>query len=400
MELEVKESVKLSLFYFFTYSAIASWLAFFNIHLESLGFSGLRIGSVNSIFIMVSAFMVPFWGMIADLKGSYRILLILTTFCGFLIFALSFSESYVSVLLFVLAISLFQQPVGTLIDGIVISLSKSGANITYGKLRYWGSVGYGLTSLGVGFIARHNTLLIFYISSVIFILFSLVNLVNMPPKPVIGRGLVTYKSLEVFFRNSKVYIFLLLMFMYGASIAPLHNFINLYYTEIGASNTIVGIALFVQAVCEIPFFLYGAKMVRKTSPEFTIMIAMMVSMLRMVFYGFISNPYIAIFNGLFHGFTISFFLVGAVEYVQSHTPSHLRTTGQSLVWAFHFGAGLTIGYFLTGILHDVIGMRNTMHVNALISLFVLAGTYYFFFSQETSGLKFFLIRNRIRSGDR
>jgi len=158
--------------------------------------------------------------------------------------------------------------------------------------------------------------------------------------------------------------------------------INLYYTEIGAQNSLIGVAFIIQSGCEIPFFIFGAKMVKKTSAEFTIMLAMAVSMLRMVFYGFISNPSIAIFVGVLHGFTISFFLVGAVEYVQSHTPPHLRTTGQSLIWAFHFGAGLTVGYTVVGYLRDIVGMQHTMHIAALFSMIVLAITFIFFNKQN------------------
>ena len=233
-----------------------------------------------------------------------------------------------------------------------------------------------------------NTTIIFYIASAIFTLLFIINLITLPPKPVIGRGLVTFKSLGIFFRNSKVFIFFLLMLLYGISISPLHLLINLYYKEIGAQNSLIGIAYIIQAGCEIPFFIFGAKMVKKTSAEFTIMLAMTVSILRMVLYGFISNPTMAIFVGVLHGFTISFFLVGAVEYVQSHTPPHLRTTGQSLIWAFHFGAGLTVGYTVVGYLRDVVGMQHTMHIAAIFSLFVLTITFLFFNKQ-----------NKLKTGD-
>ncbi len=383
----MQESTKLSLYYLIGYSAIASWVAFFNIHLERLGFTGLQIGSFNSMYIMVSAFVVPFWGMIADQKGSYRTLLLLTGLCAMLVLLLSKTESYSSILVVIIVIALFQQPIGTLVDGMVISLSRVNRKITYGRIRLWGSFGYGLTSIIVGYYARKNTNIIFYTASILFMILFFFNLLSLPPKPLTGRGLVTYKSLGIFFRNSRIVIFLFLMFLYGISIASLYNFINLYYTEIGATNTLVGIAFFIQAGCEIPFFIFGAKMVKRTSAGFVILLAMVVSMGRMILYGFISNPSIAIFIGMFHGFTISFFLVGAVEYVQSHTPPHLRTTGQSLIWAFHFGAGLTIGYIFIGYLHDVLGMRHAMHISAAFSAVVILITYPFFHRQNAIKIK-------------
>ena len=373
----MKEPNKLSLFYFLAYSAFASWLTFFNVHLLKLGYNGLQIGMFNSLFIMVSAISVPFWGMMADKKGSYRTLLFLTGICTILLLFLANSVSYLSIAFFVIVLSLFQQPIGAVTDGIVLVLVKSRGDLSYGRLRLWGSVGWAFTALIVGYLALENTKNIFYTSSIIFALMFLINLVTLPPKPITGRSLVTFKSFGIFFRNSKLFIFFILMFLYGISISPLHLLINLYYKEIGGDNNIIGIAYLIQAGCEIPFFIFGAKMVKRTSAEFTLLLAMAVSMLRMVLYGFISDPFVAVFIGILHGFTIAFFLVGAVEYVQSHTPHHLRTTGQSLIWAFHFGAGLTVGYTLTGYLYDLIGMQQSMHIAAIFSLFILISTYFF-----------------------
>ena len=179
-------------------------------------------------------------------------------------------------------------------------------------------------------------------------------------------------------QNKVVISFFFLMLFYGISISPLHQFINLYYNEIGASNRLIGTAFAIQAGFEIPFFIFGVKLVKRTSPEFVILLAMFVSIIRMVLYGLISNPQIAVFIGILHGFTISFFLVGAVQYVQSHTPPELSTTGQSMIWAFHFGAGLTFGYLIVGYLKDLVGMQKTMHIQAIFGTLMFFATLLFF----------------------
>jgi PPP family 3-phenylpropionic acid transporter len=184
--------------------------------------------------------------------------------------------------------------------------------------------------------------------------------------------------MKTFMQNKVVISFFFLMLFYGISISPLHQFINLYYIEIGASNKLIGTAFAIQAGFEIPFFLFGIKLVKRTSPEFVILLAMFVSIIRMFLYGFISNPEIAIFIGMLHGFTISIFLVGAVQYVQSHTPPELSTTGQSMIWAFHFGAGLTFGYLVVGYLKDLVGMQKTMHIEAVFGTLILIATLFFF----------------------
>ena len=105
-------------------------------------------------------------------------------------------------------------------------------------------------------------------------------------------------------------------------------------------------------------------------------------MMRMLFYGLISNPSVAIFFSIFHCITIAFFLVGVVEYVQDRTPAHLRTTGQALIWAFHFGAGLTLGNISLGYLRDAVGMNTAMLVHAGLALMILVLTLIFFRKQR------------------
>ncbi len=374
----MKDTVKLPLFYFLMYSAFASWMAFFNVHLSNLGFTGFQIGTLNAVFISTSAIVVPFWGMQADRRGSYRILLLLTGLVAVLVYLMTYTTTYLAILSLIFLISLFQQPIGAVVDGMTLSLVRTRPDLSYGKFRLWGSFGYALTAFIVGYLAMNNTSLIFSIAAVLFLIILIINLFTLPPKPVTGRNLVNFNSLKNFMQNKVVLSFFFLMLFYGISISPLHQFINLYYIEIGASNKLIGTAFALQAGFEIPFFLFGIRLVKKTSPEFVILLAMFVSILRMILYGFISDPNIAIFIGILHGFTISFFLVGAVQYVQSHTPPELSTTGQSMIWAFHFGAGLTFGYLIVGYLKDLAGMQSTMHIQALFGSVIFLATFLFF----------------------
>ena len=105
---------------------------------------------------------------------------------------------------------------------------------------------------------------------------------------------------------------------------------------------------------------------------------MVISFLRLLFYGFIQDPQVAIFLSVFHGITIAFFLVGVVEFIQARTPDHLRTTGQAMFWAFHSGAGVTIGNLILGYLRDHVGMLKAMHFHAAMALLVILLTLLFF----------------------
>jgi len=162
----------------------------------------------------------------------------------------------------------------------------------------------------------------------------------------------------------------MLIFLLGIAIAPLMQFVNLYYYDIGASASFIGWVFFVQAIPEIPAYLIGTRIVKRIGAENMILLSMGVTMLRLVFYGLIAVPELAIYFSIFHCITIAFFLIGVVEYVQIRTPDHLQSTGQALIWAFHYGAGVSVGNIFLGYFRDAVGMLKAMHIYAMLALLV------------------------------
>lgn len=375
---KVGEHIKLPIFYLLLAGSFAGWQSLYNVHLDSLAYSSIQIGILNAIFISMSALVVPFWGVLADKFGNNRVFLLLTSMAAVLVFFIGQTMVFQWMAIFIFLISVFHQPGGAVLDGMTMGFVERNPRYSFGQFRLWLSAGYGLVSLLVGYLARHQTAIIFNVSAALFILLSIFNLVTMPASPVKGVNLVNFKSLSFLLKNRKLLFFLLIIFVFGIAISPLYQFLNLYYKDIGSGNEFIGLVFFIQAMFEIPAFLLGVKLIRKNRPEKVILFSMLISMLRMVLYGFISNPLIAASLSPFHGITIALFLIGTVEYVQKQTPGHLRTTGLALIWAFHFGAGVALGNLLLGYLRDHGGILRAMHVHALIAAAVLVWAFWFF----------------------
>ncbi len=381
----ISEEYKLPVFYFLMLGAFASWQSFFNVHLDAIGFTSMQIGAVNAIFISTSAIVVPFWGMLADKFGNNRVLLLLSGVCAVMVFLIGRTLVFQWMVVFVAVISVFHQPSGAVVDGMTMGFVRQNPRFTFGQFRLWSSAGYATLSLVTGYLARNDTGVIFTVSAVMFLLLSLFNLFTLPQIPVTGRSLVTFSSFGIFFRNRRMLLFLLIIFFYGIASAPLLQFINLYYKDIGASAEFIGVVFFVQAIPEIPAFIVGSRLTRRIGAERIILLSMSVSLFRMVLYGLISDPQVAIFFSIFHCITIAFFLLGVVEWVQARTPDHLRTTGQALIWAFYFGAGVTFGNLSLGYLRDTTGMLRAMHWHAGMAVVMVVLSVVFFKSTRRSG---------------
>lgn len=384
----MREEYKLPLFYFLVLGAFAGWQSFYNLHLDGIGFSSIQIGILNAIFIITSAVVIPFWGILADKFGGYRVLLLLSSVCALVVFLIGETYKFHWMLMLIAIISVFHQPSGAVTDGITVGFVRANPRFSYGQFRLWTSVGYASISLLAGYLARQGTPVIFKVSAGLFFLLSLFNLITLPRNPVTGRSLVTFRSFAVFFRNHRMLLFLLLIFFLGIAVAPLMQFINLYYYDIGAEASFIGWVFFLQALPEIPAYIVGTRIIKGIGAERMILLSMAVSLLRLIFYGLIHVPEVAVVFSVLHCITVAFFLIGVVEYVQVRTPDHLQSTGQALIWAFHYGAGMGVGYLLMGYLRDATGMVRAMHVHALLALLVLVCTALLFRKrQEQEGLR-------------
>ena len=240
----LREEYRLPVLFFLVNGAFASWQSFYNLHLDRIGFSSMQIGILGALFISTAAFILPVWGMLADKFGNNRVLLGLTLASGLLVFLMGETSQFHWMVVLILLISLFHQPSGAVVDGMAALYVKENPRFSFGQFRLWSSVGYASFSLLLGYLARQGTSIIFKASALLFLLVSAFNLLTWPRGRIRTNSLVQFRSFGLFFRNNSMLSLLVIILFFGMAIAPLQQFINLYYRDIGATDTFIGWVFF------------------------------------------------------------------------------------------------------------------------------------------------------------
>ncbi len=378
-------AIILSVLFVLLFMGAATWLSFFNIYLKSQGFSGVQIGLISGIHQLMLMIVVPGWGFLADKFGTIRMFLAGLAVSILLILGLGQIHQFFWYILFIIVFSSFYHSLAPLLDSLAITYVKSYQHISYGELRLWGSLGWAIATPMAGyFIPDNNVGLIFPIAGILFFIIFIIAFITRKKNQYrqVNVSKINWKNLKKIIRQKTVFWFYLLLVIYGITSSPIYLFINLYYEEIGASNFLLGIAFAVQAISEIPFFFYGQKLVDRFGARNIIGFAMLIAIARMTAYGFISNPTIAVFVGFAQGVTLSLFLVGVIDYVQRLVPMEWRATAQSLIWASHFGAGITFGNIWSGYLYDKIHMQGVMKLQAGLTIITLLLLLLYFYKQK------------------
>lgn len=357
--------------YVLVYMAFASWRVYYNVYLEEHDFSGVEIGTLNALIQATLFVIVPVWGVIADRRGIRPSLRMAIFVSGILLLYIGNVLSFWVLLIYIFLLTLFHHPIGPLIDALAVQVTQQSDKHNYGGLRLWGSLGWAIASiiLAGGFLLLNIPLrIIFPVSSVLF--FSAILFLGLPGK----KNRVKYRPgfekihLHEITGNRALLIFLIILFLYGLASSPVNAYINLYFAELGANNAIIGMAYTIQALSELPFFIIGNKLLRRLGARWIILISMFIMIIRFLIYGLFPGVAMALIISVLQGITLSFLLVGVVDYLHSQLPPSRQATAQSLLWGLYFGLGHTVGNFIIGLLKDSLGMIGVMKVFMFITL--------------------------------
>ena len=364
--------IVLSSFFFLYYMGMATWMAFLNLYLENIGYSGTEIGFLGAAYQGAIFLSTPVMGFLSDKYGIKKVLLSIITIAIVLILFYDSITLFLMLLLFTLLLASVTQPIGALIDSIAINFVRISNRSSFGRFRLWGSIGWAISTYFTGFfIARLGISIIFPLAAFVFVFLFISIMIYPINETNSSRTKISREHLRLLLKNKTVVIFSFLLLLYGIALAPLNMFINLYFLDIGATYDLVGKAFAIQGITEIPFFILGIHFVKKYGARKSIIISMAVTLFRIFLYVTITTPELSIWIGLGQGFTFSLFLVAVVEFFHDLIPENLRATGQSIIWAFHFGAGVTIGNIIIGYLYDLTGMVRVMQITGIAVLLVM-----------------------------
>jgi PPP family 3-phenylpropionic acid transporter len=256
---------------------------------------------------------------------------------------------------------------------------KSGRS--YGELRLWGSVGWSISAVLIGFIIqRLNISWLFYCYIVLILLTFLLSLFQTKRIDVARSSLRSgYKKLLY---NRPFLLFLFSVFLASLSLHSANTFFSIYLDAIGTSETGIGLGWAIASMIEIPVMLFSGKLIHRVGAGGLLKISFILFAARLFIFSFTETPALAISLQLLAGTGFAFFLVGGVTYVKERTPDGLSTTAQSVYNLVSFGIGAIAGSMVGGYLYETAGISWLFR---LLSIIVLAAFVFLLLSQREQG---------------
>lgn len=356
--------------YFCYYMSLGVYLPFINLYYERIGLTGVQIGTLTALPLLLGSFTTLFWGAISDVFRLHtRILNLALLLAPLAVFMLSQTTQFYSLVPYVLAYAIVSSPIEPLLDSTALEVATTRQR-TYGGLRVWGSIGWTISTLLIGtLIQKFNIRLLFY-SYAIFMALTFLFSLFQPARIAILKSSLRYGWRRLM--RLKILIFLISIFLLGVTMSAVNSFFSIYLDGIGAGEGMIGLAWALAAVSEMPVLIFSGAIMRHIGASGLLKVAFLMYALRWLLFSFIDTPMWALLVQLMHGLTFGALLAGGVTYIDSLAPEGLSTTAQAIFRAVSFGLSYGTGALVGGYLYDVVGISNMFRILSLVALIGLA----------------------------
>lgn len=340
-----------SIYYFLYYGAVSFLFPFLALYYKSQGLTGGQIGLLAAISPIISFFGAPLWTGTADASHRHKLVTMLSIL-GVVIVAFIFPgvASFGGLLLMISLYAFFGAPTGSLIDSAVMTLLGDRKE-RYGRIRLWGTIGYGVVApFAGGLIGRLGLKWAFW-GYAILMLGGLLVITLIPFRQSHSNS--SFRGeLRVLFANQPWMLFLVMVFIAGIGMATISNYLFVYMQSLGASKTLMGFALTVSTISEIPVMFFSDRLLRRFGARGMLVIAMTTIGLRLICYSLTTQAWVVLVIQLVHGLTFAAIYIAGVTYADQIAPPGMKATTQGIFTGTLMGFGSAAGGFLGGILMD------------------------------------------------
>ena len=359
---------RLSRFYFFYYFFVGSFVPYWGIYLQSENFSPSSIGILLSLF-QISRIVAPnFWGWLADHSGHRVKWIKLTSFLGLIGFiGIFWAKGFFWIFLVMSALSLFTSSTLPLAESLTLAhLATTDGH--YSRIRLWGSIGFIVASLFLGYLIdlQGINILLWVLLITQAIIFFLSN--TIPEAKEIHHKKNDLPIWKIIKTPSVVALLIGCTLMVSAH-GVLYNFYSIYLKEHGYSSATIGWLWAVGVICEIFIFMLMPKILRRYSLKTILLISLFLGVIRFILIGASPNHfYLLLIAQMFHAATFGSFHAASIEVIAYFFKGRNQSRGQAIYNSVAYGIGGTIGGLGGGYLIQYLGGQLGFMIAAISPL--------------------------------
>ena len=363
-----REGGWLAAFYFLYFCALGAFMPYWGPWLHAQGQGPLAIGILTAA-VQFSKVLAPnLWGWLAHFWGSRRIVpwAALITAAGFLGLGLAHGN-FSALLLITLTFSFFWAATLPLVDATTMDWAQR-CGAAYGRIRLWGSLGFIALSLGMGGLLAHWGMSAFLPGIAIFLVAAW-GASRYLPYGTLPDANAPRPRLSGTLRQVSLWFFLLAGLLEQASHGAYYAFYSIYAEQHGLGSAAIGMLWGFAVLCEVAFFWWGDRLIRRLGVSLVFTGAFVLTALRWGVIAWWPGLVWVILVQSLHAASYAAFHLAAVHWVSGRFPGALRARGMALYASVVYGLGGGLGALGAGWTWAHWGGQNTFAAASALALF-------------------------------
>lgn len=361
-------------FYFLYFAAAAALLPFVVLFYQSLGFTGAQIGLLAGMSPLIAMVGAPLWTNLADRTGRHRLILNMAI-AGVIaaVLIISTLNALLPVVLMIALYSLLGSPIVSFSDSATMHMLGDERD-KYGRVRMGGTFGWAMAAPLVGLLVENRGLQLAFFTYAGFMALALLvsqRLTFASRSPADAAG-AAQGGMSTLLRNRRWILFMAMAFFCGVGFASVNTYLFPYMQQLGASAGIMGLALTLATLSELPVLFFADRLLRRFGSFGLLSLGMAATGVRLLLFAAASAPAGVLAFQFLNGFTFPAVWVAGVSFAYENAPPGLSATAQGLFGAMIFGFGAAAGGLLGGLLLEAVGGRAMYLIFGLLVLGSLA----------------------------
>jgi PPP family 3-phenylpropionic acid transporter len=356
---------RLSGFYFFYFAFVGAMSPFWGLYLKSLAFNALQIGILMSLLQVMRIFAPNIWGYIADRTGKRTLIVQIAAMGSVLVFVgVFFGSSFWWLFAVMAGLSFFWGASLPLVEAM--TLSHLGERIDgYGRIRLWGSVGFILMVVGLGY-AFDSIPIVWLPWAVLLVMLGIVAFARVIPESDILPTHTDHIPVWQIVRKPEVASLLLACMLMAATHGPYYTFYSIYLVDHGYDKSTVGWLWALGVLCEIGIFLVIPRIFARVTPRQLILASFAMAVVRFLIIAWgVESAWLIWGAQTLHAFTFGTYHAAAVSLIHQHFRGRHQARGQALYTSISYGVGGALGGLVSGLSWDSLGSAWTFTLAAL-----------------------------------
>ena len=355
-------------FYFSYYAFLGLFAPYWSLYLQSIHFNAIEIGILMSVHPVMRLIAPNLWGWLADRSGKrvrvVQIAATLSTVCYLGVFA---TTSFWGMLLVLGMMSFFWSASMPLVEATTLSyLGNNTAH--YGRLRSWGSVGFIVAVVGLGYAFDHIAIAWLLWAGLVCEIGILLFSTQIPHTAVIAHPSDNLPIAKLVLRPRVLALFGA-CFMMSAAHGPYYTFFSIYLVEHGYSKSAVGGLWALGVICEIAVFFLMPRLVRRYSFTQILFGSLCLAVLRFLLIGWgVDFLLLLLIAQVMHAATFGAYHAASVGLIHEFFKGRHQSKGQALFGSLTYGAGGMLGGLASGPVWQHYGSSVLYSCSALLAL--------------------------------